>query len=44
MCKCVLPPGVNPIAVDKYIKLGNIQISGGHQSVFMDEWSINKVL
>jgi hypothetical protein len=19
MCKCVLPPGVNPIAVDKYI-------------------------
>jgi hypothetical protein len=20
MCKCVLPPGVNPIAVDKYIK------------------------
>jgi hypothetical protein len=24
MCKCVLPPGVNPIAVDKYI---NISIS-----------------
>jgi hypothetical protein len=23
MCKCVLPPGVNPIAVDKYIN--NIQ-------------------
>jgi hypothetical protein len=21
MCKCVLPPGVNPIAVDKYIKV-----------------------
>jgi hypothetical protein len=20
MCKCVLPPGVNPIAVEKYIK------------------------
>jgi hypothetical protein len=26
MCKCVLPPGVNPIAVDKYI---NIKISIG---------------
>jgi hypothetical protein len=22
MCKCVLPPGVNPIAVDKYINIG----------------------
>jgi hypothetical protein len=21
MCKCVLPPGVNPTAVDKYIKI-----------------------
>jgi hypothetical protein len=21
MCKCVLPPGVNPIAVDKYISI-----------------------
>jgi hypothetical protein len=21
MCKCVLPPGVNPIAVDKYINI-----------------------
>jgi uncharacterized membrane-anchored protein len=26
MCKCVLPPGVNPTAVDKYI---NINILGG---------------
>jgi hypothetical protein len=26
MCKCVLPPGVNPIAVDKYI---NISINNG---------------
>jgi hypothetical protein len=26
MCKCVLPPGVNPIAVDKYINI-NISIS-----------------
>jgi hypothetical protein len=26
MCKCVLPPGVNPIAVDKYI---NIDIKSG---------------
>jgi hypothetical protein len=25
MCKCVLPPGVNPIAVDKYINI-NINI------------------
>ena len=25
--------------LDKYI-----QISGGHQSVFMDEWNINKLL
>jgi hypothetical protein len=23
MCKCVLPPGVNPIAVDKYININN---------------------
>jgi hypothetical protein len=21
MCKCVLPPGANPIAVDKYINI-----------------------
>jgi hypothetical protein len=21
MCKCVLPPGVNPIAVDRYINI-----------------------
>jgi hypothetical protein len=27
MCKCVLPPGVNPIAVDKYI---NINIKKSH--------------
>jgi hypothetical protein len=25
MCKCVLPPGFNPIAVDKYINI-NIKI------------------
>jgi hypothetical protein len=25
MCKCVLPPGVNPVPVDKYIK--NIPVS-----------------
>jgi hypothetical protein len=24
MCKCVLPPGVNPIAVDKYININHI--------------------
>jgi hypothetical protein len=24
MCKCVLPPGVNPIAVDKYININRI--------------------
>jgi len=23
VCKCVLPPGDNPIAVNKYIKLGS---------------------
>jgi hypothetical protein len=23
MCKCVLPPGVNPIAVDRYINISN---------------------
>jgi hypothetical protein len=23
MCKCVLPPGVNPTAVDKYIDINN---------------------
>jgi hypothetical protein len=23
MCKCVLPPGVNPTAVDKYININN---------------------
>jgi hypothetical protein len=23
MCKCVQPPGVNPIAVDKYIDIKN---------------------
>jgi hypothetical protein len=23
MCKCVLPPGVNPIAADKYININN---------------------
>jgi hypothetical protein len=26
MCKCALPPGVNPIAVDKYISI-NINIA-----------------
>jgi hypothetical protein len=25
MCKCVLPPGVNPIAVDKYINIKNMR-------------------
>jgi hypothetical protein len=28
MCKCVLPPGVNPIAVDKYININNRNILG----------------
>jgi hypothetical protein len=27
MCKCVLPPGVNPTAVDKYIDIKYISIS-----------------
>jgi hypothetical protein len=27
MCKCVLPPGVNPIAVDKYIDITSISIN-----------------
>jgi hypothetical protein len=27
MCKCVLPPGVNPIAVDKYININIIRWS-----------------
>jgi hypothetical protein len=34
MCKCVLPPGVNPIAVDKYIKCISKALyspSGHHQ-------------
>jgi hypothetical protein len=26
VCKCVLPPGVNPIAVDKYVNI-NINIA-----------------
>jgi magnesium-transporting ATPase (P-type) len=25
MCKCVLPPGDNPIAVDKYININNVR-------------------
>jgi hypothetical protein len=29
MCKCVLPPGANPIAVDKYINI-NINIINNH--------------
>jgi hypothetical protein len=29
MCKCILPPGVNPIAVDKYINI-NTNISEFH--------------
>jgi hypothetical protein len=28
VCKCVLPPGVNPIAVDKYINIISIYIFG----------------
>jgi hypothetical protein len=28
MCKCVLPPGVNPIAVDKYIDININKITG----------------
>jgi hypothetical protein len=27
VCKCVLPPGVNPIEVDKYINIININIT-----------------
>jgi hypothetical protein len=27
MCKCVLPPGVNPIAVDKYININILSVS-----------------
>jgi hypothetical protein len=26
MCKCVLPPGVNPIAVDKYISIKSVKL------------------
>jgi hypothetical protein len=29
VCKCVLPPGFNPIAVDKYINI-NISILDNH--------------
>jgi hypothetical protein len=27
MCKCVLPPGVNPIAVEKYIDINNNNVN-----------------
>jgi hypothetical protein len=27
MCKCILPLGVNPIAVDKYININQYQIN-----------------
>jgi hypothetical protein len=30
MCKCVLPPGVNPIAVDKYININELLPPGGY--------------
>jgi hypothetical protein len=26
MCKCVLPPGVNPTAVDKYININMVNV------------------
>jgi hypothetical protein len=29
MCKCVLPPGVNPIAVDKYININIKEMCNG---------------
>jgi len=31
VCKCVLPPGDNPIAVNKYIDIIHEQPSGAHQ-------------
>jgi hypothetical protein len=37
MCKCVLPPGVNPIEVDKYV---NINIKIPHTRVeYQPEWT-----
>jgi hypothetical protein len=38
MCKCVLPPGVNPIAVDKYINI-NINVFCDVQSIYVSEES-----
>jgi hypothetical protein len=36
LCKCVLPPGVNPIAVDKYINI-NINVTA-HQACVLCGW------
>jgi hypothetical protein len=42
MCKCVLPPGVNPVAVDKYIKLStswNTVLGGKLHGLICKRWS-----
>jgi hypothetical protein len=38
MCKCVLPPGFNPIAVDEYINI-NINLYG-KKAVGMWGWGL----
>jgi hypothetical protein len=48
MFKCVLPPGVNPIAVDKYIisyHIKNVSLSSYFVSGYRIEiWSLSKAL
>jgi hypothetical protein len=40
VCKCVLPPGVNPIAVDKYINT-SIEDGGRPYKAFWSKKTVN---
>jgi hypothetical protein len=35
MCKCLLPPGVNPIAVDKYININNVPLNVFNKTIYL---------
>jgi hypothetical protein len=43
MCKCVLPPGVNPIAVDKYIRYQYRSLPYEKSTVFSKSISLQGV-
>jgi hypothetical protein len=41
MCKCVLPPGVNPTAVDKYIDINITKIRSSLAHIYKESCDIH---